>query len=193
MKSPSQTEYLQRGKDLTSIANPTFDSATFLANAGLGRTIVELKPKQTFFCQGDRADAVFYLQKGRARVTVVSQNGKEATITLLSACDFVGEESLASIMGLHLATAYDLAGLVLVADAPGKLPKPLAELAQLISGGYPRTWRVPYVEAWRLGEPPSAANTPKVVARIGQDLVEPSRAIDLRPSPLTLNLNGANQ
>jgi CRP-like cAMP-binding protein len=105
MKSPSQTEYLQRGKDLTSIANPTFDSATFLANAGLGRTIVELKPKQTFFCQGDRADAVFYLQKGRARVTVVSQNGKEATITLLSACDFVGEESLASIMGLHLATA----------------------------------------------------------------------------------------
>jgi hypothetical protein len=52
---------------------------------------------------------------------------------------------------------------------------------------------VPYVEAWRLGEPPSAANTPKVVARIGQDLVEPSRAIDLRPSPLTLNLNGANQ
>ena len=90
---------------MTSIANPTFDSATFLANAGLGRTIVELKPKQTFFCQGDRADAVFYLQKGRARVTVVSQNGKEATITLLSACDFVGEESLASIMGLHLATA----------------------------------------------------------------------------------------
>ena len=90
---------------MTSIANPTFDSATFLANAGLGRTIVELKPKQTFFCQGDRADAVFYLQKGRARGTVVSQNGKEATITLLSACDFVGEESLASIMGLHLATA----------------------------------------------------------------------------------------
>ena len=98
----------------------------------------------------------------------------------------------AASSGLALAT-YHLAGLVLVADAPGKLPKPLAELAQLISGGYPRTWRVPYVEAWRLGEPPSAANTPKVVARIGQDLVEPSRAIDLRPSPLTLNLNGANQ
>ena len=98
----------------------------------------------------------------------------------------------AASSGLALAT-YHLAGLVLVADAPGKLPKPLAELSQLISGGYPRTWRVPYVEAWRLGEPPSAANTPKVVARIGQDLIEPSRAIDLRPSPLTLNLNGANQ
>jgi CRP/FNR family transcriptional regulator, cyclic AMP receptor protein len=82
-----------------------FDCAAFLANAGLGRTIIDLKPGQTFFCQGDTADSVYYLQKGRARVTVVSQNGKEATITLLSASDFVGEESLATIDGLHLATA----------------------------------------------------------------------------------------
>jgi CRP/FNR family transcriptional regulator, cyclic AMP receptor protein len=48
---------------------------------------------------------VFYLQKGRARITVVSQNAKEATITLLSSSDFVGEESLAAILGLRLATA----------------------------------------------------------------------------------------
>jgi CRP-like cAMP-binding protein len=82
-----------------------FDPVTFLANAGLGRRIVELKPKETFFCQGDPADSVYYLQKGRARVTVVSQNGKEATITLLSASDFVGEESLAAIVGLRMATA----------------------------------------------------------------------------------------
>jgi len=90
---------------LTSVPSTAFDSATFLANAGLGRRIIELKPGETFFCQGDLADSVFYLQKGRARVTVVSQSGKEATITLLSACDFVGEESLAAIAGLHLATA----------------------------------------------------------------------------------------
>ena len=82
-----------------------FDSAAFLANTGLGRTIIELQPKQTFFCQGDTADSVFYMQKGRARVTVVSQTGKEATITLLSTGDFVGEESLAAITGLHMATA----------------------------------------------------------------------------------------
>jgi CRP-like cAMP-binding protein len=82
-----------------------FDSATFLANAGLGRTIVELKPNETFFCQGDAADSVFYLQKGRAKVTVVSEKGKEATITLLSAGEFVGEGSLATIAGLRLATA----------------------------------------------------------------------------------------
>ena len=95
----------KRGSILTSNESIPFDTAAFLANAGLGRVIVELKPKQTFFCQGDTADSVFYLQKGRARVTVVSQNGKEATITLLSAGDFVGEESLAAIIGLHMATA----------------------------------------------------------------------------------------
>ena len=82
-----------------------FDCEAFLANAGLGRNIVEVAPKATFFCQGDLADSVFFLQQGRARLTVVSQNGKEATITLLSAGDFVGEESLASIPGLRLATA----------------------------------------------------------------------------------------
>jgi CRP/FNR family transcriptional regulator, cyclic AMP receptor protein len=90
---------------LPSKTSTPFDASSFLANAGLGRTIVELKPKETFFCQGDPADAVFYLQKGRARVTVVSQAGKEATITLLSPMDFVGEESLATIVGMHLATA----------------------------------------------------------------------------------------
>lgn len=84
---------------------PKFDSSIFLANAGLGRTIVEFKPQQTFFCQGDVADSVFYLQKGRAKVTVVSERGKEATITLLSAGEFVGESSLAAIAGLRLSTA----------------------------------------------------------------------------------------
>lgn len=84
---------------------PKFDAAKFLGNAGIGRTIVELKAKRTFFCQGDPADSVFYLQKGRVRMTVVSQNDKQATITLLSSTDFVGEESLAAILGLRLATA----------------------------------------------------------------------------------------
>ena len=93
---------------MTEIHSTSFDADAFLANAGLGRTIVELKPKQTFFCQGDTADSVFYLQKGRAGVTVVSQNGKEATVTLLSDTDFFGEESLAAIVGLHMSTATAL-------------------------------------------------------------------------------------
>jgi CRP/FNR family cyclic AMP-dependent transcriptional regulator len=82
-----------------------FDAEAFLAKAGLGRRIVQLEPRQTFFSQGDPADSIFYLQKGRAKVTVVSQTGKEATITLLSEGDFVGEESLAAPSGLRLATA----------------------------------------------------------------------------------------
>lgn len=67
-----------------------------------------MEPKQVFFSQGDPADSVFYLQKGRAKVTVVSHAGKEATITLLSAGDFVGEESLAAVSGLRLVTATAL-------------------------------------------------------------------------------------
>jgi CRP-like cAMP-binding protein len=82
-----------------------FDVAAFLTSAGLGRRIIQLAPKEAFFSQGDPADSVFYLQKGRAKVTVVSPAGKEATITLLSTGDFVGEESLAAIAGLRLATA----------------------------------------------------------------------------------------
>jgi CRP/FNR family transcriptional regulator, cyclic AMP receptor protein len=85
--------------------NPVFDTSAFLARAGLGRRIIEVKPKQTFFSQGDPADSVFYLQKGGAKLTVVSENGKEATIALLAAGDFIGEESLAAVPGLRLATS----------------------------------------------------------------------------------------
>ena len=83
----------------------SFDAVAFLAKAGLGRRIVQLSPKEAFFSQGDPADSIFYLQKGRAKLTVVAKNGKEATITLLSVGDFVGEESLASAGGRRLATA----------------------------------------------------------------------------------------
>jgi CRP-like cAMP-binding protein len=83
----------------------TFDAAAFLAKAGVGRRIVQLKPKRAFFSQGGLADSIFYLQSGRAKLTVVSEKGKEATITLFSAGDFVGEESLATVGGLRLATA----------------------------------------------------------------------------------------
>jgi CRP/FNR family cyclic AMP-dependent transcriptional regulator len=82
-----------------------FDVAAFLASSGLGRRIAQFKPKQLLFSQGDPADSMFYLQRGRAKLTVVSAAGKEATITLLTAGDFVGEESLAGAVGRRLATA----------------------------------------------------------------------------------------
>jgi CRP/FNR family transcriptional regulator, cyclic AMP receptor protein len=82
-----------------------FDAPAFLSESGLGRAIVQLKPKQAFFSQGGPADSIFYLQSGRAKLTVFSENGKEATIALFDVGNFVGEESLATVGGLRLATA----------------------------------------------------------------------------------------
>jgi CRP/FNR family transcriptional regulator, cyclic AMP receptor protein len=90
---------------MNSVTPTNFDAAAFLANAGLGRKTISVKPKERFFSQGDLADSVFYLQKGRVKISVLSIVGKEATITMLSAGDFIGEEALAAATGIRLATA----------------------------------------------------------------------------------------
>ncbi|HUK23728.1 MAG TPA: Crp/Fnr family transcriptional regulator [Terriglobales bacterium] len=72
-----------------------FDPQAFLASIGEGRKILPLSRKQLVFTQGDPADAVFYLQKGRIKLTVVSKTGKEATIAILTEGSFFGEGSLA--------------------------------------------------------------------------------------------------
>jgi len=90
---------------MTDPKKPAFDPQSFLLNAGLGKRFVHLKAKQAFFVQGDAADSVFYLQKGRAKLTVVSNAGKEATITLLAPGEFIGEEAVAAVVGSRLATA----------------------------------------------------------------------------------------
>ena len=94
-----------RANWMFEIQKPVFRIETFLNNAGLGRRIVQIPPKQAFFSQGDPADSVFYLQRGRAKITVVSQAGKEATITLVVPGEFVGEGALAAVNGLRLSTA----------------------------------------------------------------------------------------
>jgi CRP-like cAMP-binding protein len=96
---------LEGGREVVEFHEPQFDAATFLIHAGLGQRAVQLAPKQPFFSQGEPVDSIFYLQKGRAKITVVSHAGKEATLMLLSAGDFVGEEALAAVPGLRLATA----------------------------------------------------------------------------------------
>jgi len=83
----------------------TFELAKFLEEAGVGRKLVHLRPREVFFSQGNSADEIFYLRSGRAKLTVVSREGREATTALISAGEFVGEESLASVGVLHLATA----------------------------------------------------------------------------------------
>ena len=85
-----------------------FGVEIFLAQNGLGRRIIALKKKSTIFTQGDAANSVFYIQKGKIRLTVVSKRGKEATIALLGIGDFVGEECIAAIQPQRIATATAL-------------------------------------------------------------------------------------
>jgi CRP/FNR family cyclic AMP-dependent transcriptional regulator len=91
-----------------------FDVPLFLATAGPGRRVVVLKAKGIAFAQGQLADSVFFLQSGRAELTVVSKRGKEATVTLLAAGDFFGEETMtnADIFRTSTATALTLCSLL---------------------------------------------------------------------------------
>jgi CRP-like cAMP-binding protein len=84
------------------------DPAALLMNAGIGQRIVGFEPELCFFTQGGPADSVFYLLNGRAKLLVVSEKGKQATITLLSPGDVFGEESLSSVPRLRLATAMSV-------------------------------------------------------------------------------------
>jgi len=86
-------------------AKKPFDPAVFLAQAGIGKTVHRYRSKQVIFSQGERADAVFYIQEGRVGLRVVSKQGKEATIGLLNAGEFVGEGCIASDHPVRLATA----------------------------------------------------------------------------------------
>ena len=82
-----------------------FDPKTFLAQTGLGRTILEYRQNKLIFLQGDPCDAVFYVQSGRVKLTILSSRGKEATIAMLSAGDFMGESCITSDRPLRLSSA----------------------------------------------------------------------------------------
>ena len=72
-----------------------FDSATFLAMTGSGKTTINCLKNQMLFAQGDPSDAVFYIQHGRIKITVISEHGKEAVVALLGHDEFFGEGCLA--------------------------------------------------------------------------------------------------
>jgi CRP-like cAMP-binding protein len=81
-----------------------FDPKSFLAEAGKGRAQTAYEKNQKVFSQGDRADAISYIQKGKIKLTVISRDGKEAVIALLGAGDFFGEGCLAG-QPLRMASA----------------------------------------------------------------------------------------
>jgi CRP/FNR family cyclic AMP-dependent transcriptional regulator len=82
-----------------------FDPARYLSAASVTQKTVNVLANHVFYTQGDAANAIYYLETGRAKLIVVSQKGKEATVSLMGAHDFIGEESMAGTAGFHAATA----------------------------------------------------------------------------------------
>jgi CRP-like cAMP-binding protein len=109
------------------VPNNTFDTATYLASSGLGRTAVEVRPRGILYAQGGHADSVFFLRSGRAKLTVVSRRGKEATVTLLGAGDFFGEESMGTEEAVHTSTASATTACVVLKIALSEMRRALHE------------------------------------------------------------------
>ena len=96
-----------------------FDPKIFLATIGDGRKMLAFHKKQTIFAQGDKADAIFYVQKGKVRLTVVSKAGKEATIGLVNEGNFFGEGALAGqLVRMGSAVALTACELLRVEKKP---------------------------------------------------------------------------
>ena len=83
---------------------PPFDARSFLTSVGAGRNHVKYAPKDVIFCQGDSADAVYYIEKGGVQITVVSGQGKEGIVAMLKAGEFFGEGCLAG-QATHMGSA----------------------------------------------------------------------------------------
>lgn len=81
----------QRSLLLTTPANDAFDAKGFLAKVGDGKAILEFRKGEHVFKQGDVADVVFYIQKGKVKLTVLSEQGKEAVVAILEPGQFFGE------------------------------------------------------------------------------------------------------
>jgi CRP/FNR family cyclic AMP-dependent transcriptional regulator len=88
-------------------AKPVFNPKSFLAKIGKGKTHIDYLKNQKVFSQGDPAKAIFFLQRGKVKLTVVSQQGKEAVIAILGAGDFFGEGCLAG-QTVRIATVTTL-------------------------------------------------------------------------------------
>jgi len=97
----------------TAKRKPDFDPHTFLSTIGKGRDMVSFQKKKTIFAQGDSRDGLFFVQTGKVRLSVVSENGKEATLGILGEGDFFGEGGLAG-QPLRMSSATALTDCVLL-------------------------------------------------------------------------------
>jgi CRP-like cAMP-binding protein len=107
-------------------AKPPFDPKTFLSKVNGGRAVAEYGKNQVVFRQGDPSDAVFYIQSGKAKKTVVSEQGKEAVVALLGSGDFFGEGCLAGET-LRLSTVSALTKAVIVRISKASITRVIHE------------------------------------------------------------------
>ena len=103
---------------------PSFDPTSFLAKVGEGRRHVKHRKGQIVFSQGEAADAVFYIQQGKVKLSVVSAHGKEAVVAILGANDFFGEGCLAG-QRVRIATASAMTDCVTVCIEKAAISKVL--------------------------------------------------------------------
>jgi len=99
---------------LSTPAHDDFDAKAFLAKVGAGKTILEFKKDENVFEQGDAADSVFYIQKGKVKLSVLSEQGKEAVVAILEAGQFFGEGCMNG-QKLRISTTTALENCVITA------------------------------------------------------------------------------
>lgn len=118
---------------------------------------------------------------------IVTGVGHPPRVLVLARTDVRGLKAAKAVgkqWATGLAPEVELVGLALIADSSGRLPRALRDLAQVVAGGYPRTWRIPWVEAWRLGEDVSSTLTaPREVRRLVEELHILLKDVSDTPSP----------
>jgi CRP/FNR family cyclic AMP-dependent transcriptional regulator len=114
ISSPARaTDTKGRRRPVRAALPQRFDTKLFLSTIGKGRTIKDYRKNRRIFAQGDPADALFYIQDGKIKLTVVSQQGKEAVVALLGPGDFFGEGCLAGqVRRMATATALSVCSLM---------------------------------------------------------------------------------
>jgi len=127
-KKTNGTREPQKAGAATTV--PRFDAQAFLTSVGAGRSTANYQAKENVFRQGDPADAVFYIQRGKINLTVVSEHGKEGVVAMLGAGDFFGEGCLAG-QPLHMASAVAMADSTISRIEMGTMIRVLHEEPQL--------------------------------------------------------------
>ena len=127
---------------------PPFNPKSFLAKDGAGRSIGVYRRDDIVFSQGDPADAVFYIQSGKVKVSVVSEQGKEAVVAMLGTSDFFGEGCLAG-QAQRIATVAMMMDSVIVRLEKAAIVRVIQQepafsemfIAHLLASGHPRRGR----------------------------------------------------